>query len=156
MLASPWALAVIAPFAMVQLVWGQRWQRDLRTAVTFVLIGALTESFLLGTNSVSLTETRASAITNFPPLWLLGLWFCFGLSSQYSLSWLRRFTHYKVFLQVIFAGVLAPFAYIAAEKLGAITINENGLIRIAMSWGIALPLCLLMTDHEATRSVRKP
>ena len=145
LLASPWAILVVFPFVVIQLLWGQQWQRDMRTGVTFVLLGALVESFLLGTGSMSIQNT----VGDIPPLWLLCMWFCFGISTHYSLAWLRTFKSYKVLWQVAVAGVLAPIAYYGAEKLGAVTINEGGLLAVGVAWGVITPICLLMTDKRA-------
>lgn len=144
MLASPWALITVAPFVIVQLVWGGRWQSDMRTGVVFVLLGALAESFLLGTGNTLISDT----VGDIPPLWLLCLWFCFGVSTQYSLAWLRQFKRLKVLWQALLCAVLAPIAYLGAERLGAIAIAEQGLFAIAIVWGLTVPLCLLMTDRE--------
>ncbi len=147
-LASPWAILAVAPFVLVQLIWGANWQQDMRTGVTFVLLGALAESFLLGTGSVMIDDN----VRDFPPLWLLCLWFCFGISTCYSLAWLRSFKRLKVLWQALFSAVLAPFAYLAAEKLGAVQLGDQGLGAVAVTWGVTLPLCLLMTDKEARRN----
>ena len=95
--------------------------------------------------SVEIPDT----VRDFPPLWLLCLWFCFGISTQYSLAWLRRFRRFKVMWQTLFSAILAPFAYLGAQKLGTIHITQQGLMMIAVTWGVVLPLCLLMTDREA-------
>lgn len=144
MLASPWALLAVAPFVIVQLVWGGRWQSDMRTGVVFVLLGALAESFLLGAGRMEIADTVGS----FPPLWLLCLWFCFGISTKYSLAWLRQFKRFKVLWQALLCGVLAPIAYMGAERLGAVAIAEQGLLAIGIVWAVIVPLCLLMTERE--------
>ncbi|MDX1692378.1 MAG: DUF2878 domain-containing protein [Ketobacteraceae bacterium] len=148
MLASPWALAAVSPFVVIQLIWGEKWQRDMRTGISFVLLGALAESFLLGTGSV----TIPGQVRDLPPLWLLCLWFCFGISTRYSLAWLRSFSRYKLLWQVLISAALAPFAYLGAEKLGAIELHDNSLISIAVTWGVILPVCLLVTDREARKN----
>ena len=151
-LASPWAIAAVFPFVLVQLVWGNQWQRDMRTGFAFVLLGALAESFLLGIGSVTIPDTYG----DIPPVWLLCLWFCFGISTQYSLAWLRDLGRFKVLWQAFFSVVLAPLAYLGAERLGTISINDNGLIAIAIAWAIVLPICLLITGKEAKKHASQP
>lgn len=144
MFASYWAIVVVLPFAIIQLVWGGNWQNDMRTGVSFVLIGALAESFLLGVQAMSIP----GAFHDFPPLWLLCLWFVFGISTHYSLAWLRRLQPFSVLWQVVFSALFAPLAYFGAEKLEAVSFAENGLYLVALAWAVTLPIGLLLTNRE--------
>ena len=147
-LTSNLALLLIAPFTIIQLVWGKNWQLDLRVAFTFTLVGAIAESFALGTGAMVI----AGNYSYFPPPWLLAMWFCFGLATNYSLAWLRTIKPSPIFVQSLFAGLFAPVAYIGAEKLGAVELSQQGWLMIALIWAIAFPLAMLITTP--TRALR--
>lgn len=138
------AMALVTPLLLLQLWIGDNWQRDIRTGLAFTLVGGLTESFLMGSASYSLNQSINAAI-DIPPSWLLLMWFCLGLSTNYSLAWLRTTGSKPWLLQIAFAAVGAPLAYSAAETLNAITLSEYGLFHIGLSWAVAFPIGLLMT-----------
>ena len=141
---SPIALAYVAPLLILQLWLGNHWRRDIRTGLAFTLVGALTESFLIGSQSYFLSQSTQGGIA-VPPTWLLLMWFCLGISTHYSLAWLRTVTSKPWILQMLFAAVSGPLAYKAAEALQAIAINERGEIYIGILWALAFPTALLIT-----------
>ena len=77
-----------------------------------------------------------------PPLWILMLWVLFSMTLNHSLSWLKG----RIIISSVFGFVGGPLAYIAAEKLGAITITSSQTIFIlALGWAIITPTLIFLS-----------
>ena len=77
------------------------------------------------------------------PLWIIVLWMGFAITLNSSLSWLKK----KIKLSALFGAIGGPLAYLAGEKLNAVTIlSPNAIIVIAIGWGIITPLLIIITN----------
>ena len=73
----------------------------------------------------------------YSPIWIIGLWISFALTINHSLAWLQN----KPALQIFFGLIGGPLAYLAGEKLGAITLSdEYTLYILALSWAVVTPV----------------
>lgn len=73
----------------------------------------------------------------YSPIWIIGLWISFALTINHSLAWLQN----KPALQISFGLIGGPLAYLAGEKLGAITLShEYTLYILALSWAVVTPV----------------
>jgi hypothetical protein len=131
------------------------WPRSLMTtAVASGALGVLVE----GTLSVSgFVRYGAAWPAGWPaPLWIVLLWCAFGitlapLGSLLGSSWLLS----GAALGLVFG----PLAYLAGERLGALTIGTPVMLAYAAvgaAWGLALPLLLKVSRHEASPSFEDP
>ena len=66
------------------------------------------------------------------PIWILALWLAFALTFNVSMRWLRG----KYLIALVFGAIGGPLAYIAAQKLGAVTLGEHSLIILGIGWGL--------------------
>jgi hypothetical protein len=57
------------------------------------------------------------------PVWLVFLWVCFSTTLCHSLRFLEK----SIWIQIA-AGLIAPFSYIAGNKLGAVDFGESTFI----------------------------
>ena len=77
------------------------------------------------------------------PLWIIVLWMGFAITLNSSLSWLKK----KIKLSALFGAIGGPLAYLAGEKLEAVTIlSPNAIIVIAIGWAIITPLLIIITN----------
>jgi hypothetical protein len=86
------------------------------------------------------------ALSERAPLWILLLWAGLALTLNHSLAWLQS----RLLLAAVLAGISSPLSYLAAERLGAVTIvSESGLwfVGLCLSWALALPLLLWLANH---------
>jgi len=81
------------------------------------------------------------------PIWMILLWCLLILSFNHSLKWFRDI---PLALQVILSGVAGLASYVAAQKLGALTIGDPSMLSgaaIALIWAIQLPVMMVITKH---------
>jgi len=93
-----------------------------------------------------LEYTGARALSEHAPLWILFLWAGLALTINHSLAWLQS----RFMLAALLGAVFSPLSYLAAARLGAVTIisePEGLFIALSLSWAIALPLLLWLAKH---------
>jgi hypothetical protein len=98
-----------------------------------VLIGLLFDTLMRGFELI----TYEDAISPHPiaPIWILSMWLLFAITIRHSLYWLNS---YKIG-QVMLGLIGGPLAYIAGEKIGAVTLYETSLYFLALGWGVITP-----------------
>lgn len=79
------------------------------------------------------------------PLWLLSLWFGFGLTLNHSMAWMQG----RYALALVAGAVFGPLSYFAGVRLGAMQWLEadKALAALLISWGLFMPFIM----HVATR-----
>lgn len=81
----------------------------------------------------------------FTPLWIVMLWIFFALTLNHSLTWLKG----RMILAAIFGAVGGPLAYIAGEKLMAVTIiNTSTIFILSLGWAIITPLLISFGEKK--------
>lgn len=108
----------------------------LKLAVVGALLGLAVETPLILTGLVS--YSAPGPLANLPPLWLIALWVVFSTLPNTALAQL----HGRVLLQAVLGLVGAPLAYLAGERLGAMSFIERptlGLAAIGLLWAVAFP-----------------
>lgn len=71
------------------------------------------------------------------PYWLITLWFCFASTICHSLKFLQN----SALLQVLMGALIAPFSYLAASKLQAVSFGlplVNTLVILSLIWGLLM------------------
>ncbi len=89
----------------------------------------------------------------FPPLWLLFLWFCFSATLRQSLGYF----HNRWLLASLCGGVSASLTYLAAAKLGAVTITVSlipGFVLLVLVWMALFPLLLWLSAQCYPREAK--
>ncbi len=69
------------------------------------------------------------------PLYIVTLWLMYASTLNYSMGWMRR----SVGLAVVAGLVFGPLSYLAAVKLGAVTLPHGmiSFVLLALAWGPA-------------------
>jgi len=71
------------------------------------------------------------------------LWMIFAMTLNHSLAWLSQ----KYYLSILFGAIGGPLAYIAGEKLGAITLlSSNSIIMLCVGWALITPVLLIIAN----------
>lgn len=99
------------------------------------LVGAVVEVFQIAAGTYHFT----SGILNdaWPPPWLLAMWAQFATTFRFS----ARGVVARPLPAALFGAVGGPIAFIAGERLGAVTLLPpvtHGLLRLSLTWAIAL------------------
>ena len=112
--------------------------QEIKLLTLAVIIGGLCDQTMLTFNLVSYPESAWPG--GFLPAWMLCLWLLFASTLNVSLRWLRA----SVPLAAVFGLIGGPLAYLAASRLGAITISPGYVswLVLAISWACLTPLLL--------------
>ena len=116
-------------------------KNELKIVIIASIIGFLFDGFLLKSELVLYANHGWSY--SITPLWIIILWMGFAITINSSLSWLKK----KLNLSILFGAIGGPLAYLAGEKLGAVTLlTSDTLLVIATGWAIITPLLILVSN----------
>lgn len=116
-------------------------KNELKILLLASIIGFLFDGFLLKSNLVLYTNHGWSY--SITPLWIIVLWMGFAITLNSSLSWLKK----KLNLSIFFGALGGPLAYLAGEKLEAVTLlNSYAIFIIAIGWAIITPLLIFISN----------
>jgi hypothetical protein len=140
---APW-LGVITVLLVVlwHLSQAKNAQPELILLAITIVIGAAFDQIMLSSNLISYqAHGWSNALT---PAWILALWAEFVTILNVSLKWMRK----KWLVAILFGAIGGPMAYIAAEKLGAVTLNNlpASYIALGLGWAIITPLLLVLSE----------
>ncbi len=133
----PWlAFVVVICLLGVQLVFTPNPVKELQLILVVFVIGAIFDQLLLNHGVVRYQANGWSA--GLVPIWIIGLWIAFASTLNASLRWLQN----RRLIAALFGVIGGPLAYMAAEKLGAVTltITPSSHIVLAIGWGVLTPL----------------
>ena len=114
-------------------------------------VGLVTDTLHLRTGS--LVFTGGSLHPDFAPAWILVMWMQFASTLRFAMSWLEG----RYVLGGLLGGVAGAMAYWAGVRLGAATLGPDAavsLVRIGLSWALALPLLLFLAGGDGEDGAR--
>lgn len=77
------------------------------------------------------------------PIWIVMLWMIFAMTLNHSLAWLSQ----KIYISIFFGAIGGPLAYVAGEKLGAITLlSNNSIITLSIGWALITPILIIIAN----------
>lgn len=113
---------------------------DVRLFIYAVLIGSVFDGFLQFQQYI--LYNNPGWPYPLPPLWILIMWGIFAMTLNHSLKWMQG----RIVISILFGLIGGPLAYLAGEKLGAITImSTSSLYILALGWAIITPLLMGLT-----------
>ena len=140
----PW-LGVVVVFAIV--AWHLSQAKNAKPELTLLAIAlAIGGAFDQAMLSSGLISYQAHGWSNaLTPAWILALWAEFVTILNVSLKWMRN----KHLVAILFGAIGGPLAYIGAEKLGAVTLNNlpTTYIALGLGWAIITPLLLKLSER---------
>ncbi len=119
----------------------------LRLLGTVTALGTVVDVALWKLNVVSFARSDASWLSG--TIWFASLWAAFATTLQLSLAWLQS----RVVASILFGAIGGPLAYVAGEKLGALSLPSKAvsLSVLAVEWAMLTPVVMLI----AVRLTRK-
>jgi hypothetical protein len=123
-------------------------RRIVLLALLGVAVGTAVETTMLASGLASYAEPGSAP--PLPPLWMIALWVGFAINTHELLGWMMG----RPGLQAAFGLIGAPIAYLAGEKLGAMTFLEprlGGLALIAGLWAVAFPALMALARRIPDR-----
>ena len=138
----PWlGFVIAASLAGIQLVFIANPVKELQLMLVASVIGATFDQLILNHGVVHYQANGWSP--TIVPVWIIGLWVVFASTLNASLRWMRH----RYVIAVLFGAIGGPLAYMAAEKLGAVTltITPSSHIVLAVGWGVLTPLLMVLS-----------
>lgn len=141
-------LGFFVAFVVWQLHPVNRSQSDIRLALTLAVLGLALDSLWLQLGLISYEMQWPYSF--LAPVWILMLWIAFGLTVNHSLAWIFE---YKT-MGVLMGAIGGPLSYVAAQKFGAVTLNEPvvALTALAIGWTLVMLLIISLfspaADHQ--------
>lgn len=118
-----------------------RWQKELAMVAIIAPLGGFADTAITATGLVQLTGQEGA--NTLVLLWFVAFWANFAVTLNTSLAWLQG----RPILGVVFGAVGGPPAYLAAEALGAIELDERRVLVVGVLgayWAIAFPLAMIV------------
>ena len=138
----PWLGVVVGLVAIiVHLMMSSNAVFELLLCVSCGVLGYIFDSTLLAGDFIRFpTYTHLGPLS---PLWMVMLWVCFATTMNVSMSWMKG----RYVIACVMGVIAGPLSYLAGVRLGALELGANhnaSIIAIAMAWGIAMPVLLLI------------
>ncbi|WP_455218700.1 DUF2878 domain-containing protein [Kaarinaea lacus] len=132
--------------------------KDRISEMQLILIAGIT-GLLLDSSLIALgvfTPVNNIDYYGIAPLWLVGMWMLFGITINHSLRWLDQ----RYIFAALLGFVFAPIAYLAGQKLGALTFPPDNshmisLLIIGACWLLVTPLLLLASRFIYSRDFHR-
>ena len=108
---------------------------EVQLVVLATAVGAAVEVILIAAGTYRFTS--GTVTDALPPPWLLAMWAQFATTFRFSL----RSVITRPVLAVLFGAAGGPIAFLAGERLGAVTLLPplgQILLRLSISWAVAL------------------
>lgn len=146
----PWSgFLVAATLLAVHLVLSAERRRELYRIALAVTMGVLVEGLHLTAGTYRFTSGTIVAL--LPPPWLLVMWAQMATTFDFSM----RPVITRPAAAALFGAVGGPLAFLAGERLGAITLHRPlapGLALLAISWAIAMTALAFGEQWAARRN----
>jgi Protein of unknown function (DUF2878) len=114
-----------------------------------IMLVAVVVGFILDTTWIKvgwLEFADSGHLSPLAPWWIILLWASLALTINHSLAWLQK----QPWLAAAFFAIASPLSYVAAAKLGAVTIVATDWLWfcvVGASWAIAVPLLLWLGHY---------
>ena len=138
------AVIILLTFAWWQLEPSRRQSSDLQIIPVAVFIGMVLDSSWIKLGWIQFSNPEP--VPHMAPIWILLLWTGLALTVNHSLGWLQG----KLVLAGSVSGLVSPFSYLAAQRLGAVHIISDSwswFFGLAICWALALPFLLWLAGH---------
>ncbi len=139
----PWlGVGFLATFLAWHLSQAKQPTLELILAIIAIIIGGIYDQIMRHFNL--LTYQSHGWSTDLPAAWILALWAEFAMTLNVSLAWLKN----RYVIATVFGAIGGPLAYIAAARLGAVTIDNLPLsyVGLAVGWAILTPLLVFLSQ----------
>jgi hypothetical protein len=115
--------------------------QELQLIIFAIFLGIIVDS---GFAIFNIVQYNGAINQNLAPIWILCLWAGFASQVNYAMRYLRG-----KYLLIAFYGLLAPLAYIAGEKINAVSIGTENInyAIIAITWSISFILLFRVSQY---------
>lgn len=139
-----WAGTLIIAFLVfIHLRSAENPKPEFRLIVAALLLGVIWDSLLV---AFGILEYQHGLLSDkLAPHWIIALWALFAGTLNVSLRWLKG----RWLIAAVFGAIGGPFAYLAGEKLGAVTMPDQSLalLTLMVGWAVMTPV-LVKLSHS--------
>lgn len=144
---TEWYLAgplIVAGIVLYHLKTAHDPQAEGKLLTAALVIGLVWENLL--TFSGLLTYPTAQFYGVLAPVWIIVMWPLLAITLNQSLRWMKG----RPMLAVLFGAIGGPMAFLAGEKLGAVTFNTSvmTLTVLAIGWAVLFPLLMKLAERH--------
>jgi hypothetical protein len=120
-------------------------QFEFRLILTATLIGAVFESLIVIAGLA--TYRHGQWLPYLAPYWMILMWPLFATTLNSSLKWMWNL---KIHWLALAGAILAPVAYFAGSRIGAVIYPDIALSLtvIAFSWAVLFPLMVILSQRH--------
>ena len=117
--------------------------QELRLVLLALAIGLLWENLMTLTGVV--VYTHGQWFGSFAPLWIVAMWASLATTLNLSLRWL----HGRPTLALLLGALGGPLAFLAGERLGAVSFPDpmTAMLVLAMGWALLFDLLFRLARH---------
>jgi len=147
-----WGSAVACTLAAVHVGLTREPAIELRLMAVAVVVGVLIETILLASGVYAFSS--GTLVAGWPPPWMIALWMQFAATFRLSLRPILA----RPLRALAFGAVGGPLAFLAGERLGAVTFLQPygvSLAALAVAWAVAMGFfsALIQRMPAASRAV---
>lgn len=108
-----------------------------------LMIGVVWESLL--TASGLLTYAQGQFVEWLAPVWIMFMWPLLAITLNVSLRWMKD----RFWLSVVFGAIGGPAAFLAGERLGAVSFSDTfvATLVLAAGWAVLFPLLMRLSSR---------
>lgn len=139
-----WGVIVVAVLTAIHLLWFAR-KNEWQFLALVAALGWLWESLVHALGLLSYPDYPVEALV--APLWMGALWLNFASAIYHSLAWLQG----QLFVAGLLGAAGGPLAFLAGEKLGAVTFGHEiwTTLFLVVAWGLLTPLIFKLAERIA-------
>lgn len=132
------AVLVVAGIVAYHLSVSPDGHRELKLILLALGIGLVWENIL--TMSGLVVYEQGQILGMFAPVWIIAMWAMLATTLNVSLRWM----HGKTALAFLFGAIGGPLAFIAGQKLGAVSFPDfnMAMLALAIGWGVLFTLIM--------------
>lgn len=145
--AKPWlGIGAAAVVLTAHLCAVRNRRQELCLALLTALIGFSADSIFAATGVLQYSSGQITSWLG--PVWIAGLWIAFATTLNVALRWLQN----RWVLASVLGAVCGPASYLAASKIGAVSIADTTLamFSLAGAWALLLPTMLALASTFST------
>lgn len=150
----PWLGPVFTALWMVYHLrsLGNLRRAEIRLLLVAALLGWISDSLILSTGWIEFPARTQFGL--WSPLWMVALWVNLAATLRGAMAWLQG----RYILSALLGAAAGPMAYWSGSRLGAMNLlnAEAALFAIAIEWGLAMPLLLVLERWSRTPGVSLP
>ncbi len=140
-----WPVVVLFMLFVVSVLHpNNRTKGDFQLTLVAVVVGFILDTTWIKLGWLEFTENNGAAL--LAPWWIILLWASLALTINHSLAWLQS----KLWLAAAMSAVASPLSYMAAAKLGAVTVVATDWLWffvIGASWAATVPFLLWLGHY---------